>query len=167
MDPRLETNMDALTAYKPLMERRDAMTVQLASAAKQLRDAQKMTGKLAGLMPDDESEAVTTLSDTLTSINKRLGELEEKLFGPEESKGYTDNSETMISQFYRLGGYLSPENVPPSGTAETLLTEIEGTIGSYIEEVNAFFSGPWTDMMELVSEVEFEIVSEFPVIGEE
>ena len=167
MDPRLETNMEALKAYAPLQERRDAMSVELSTAAKQIREAKGMISTLRKLIPDEESEEIEALQDSVKSISGRLSELEEKLFGPEESKGYADNSETMISQFYRLGGYLSPDNVTPSGTAEILLSEIEGTIGAYIEEANTFFSGPWKEMMEQVSEIEFEIVRDFPVIGEE
>lgn len=167
MDPRLETNMEALAAYKPLQDRRNAMSEDLSAAADQMREAQNMLATLKKVMPEDESDEISALGDSLKSVSTQLAELEEKLFGPEESKGYTDNSETMISQFYRLGGYLSPDNVAPSGTAEILLSEIEGTIGAYIEEVNTFFSGPWKDLLGQVSEIEFEIVSDFPVIGDE
>lgn len=165
MDPRLEVDMEALAAYQPLQERRNAMSAQLAEAANQIRKAKGMAANLGKLIPvADTSTQANALRDSLTSVNKQLQELQEKMFGKDDVKGYVDQSHTMISQFYRLGGYLSPENIPPSGTAEILLSEIEQTISGYISEVNSFFSGPWKDLETQMTEVKLEILTGFSEI---
>lgn len=165
MDPRLEVNLEALAAYQPLIERRNVLSAQLAEAASQIRKAKEMAGNLGKLIPaTDSSTEASALRDTLGSINKQLQEFQEELFGKDDAKGYVDQSHTMVSQFYRMGGYLSPENIPPSGTAEILLSEIETTIGEYISEVNTFFSGPWKDLESQKEEVKLEILTGFSEI---
>lgn len=167
MDPRVEVNMEALAAYSPLNAQRDELATQLSEAAKQLRKAKETLATVKTLLKGNESPEAKAALDSAKNVGKALDALDVELFGEREQKGITDESHTVSSQLSRLYGYLSPDNVAPSGTSEILLKEVSATVDAYVGKVNAFFANDWKAFEAAVGEVELSIFEVVPVIGGE
>ena len=143
MDPRVTNNPAALSAYEPLIDREQALTSQLAGAAARLAEAKEALLAVEALLAPHTDSQWVALKDSAAALRQDIEALQTRIFGEERPKGYVDESKLVMTPLFQANMYLSPDVVPPSGTAEVALGLAEKQIGAFVAEVDKWFSTEW------------------------
>lgn len=95
------------------------------------------------MMVNAPDSVQTKIKDRHKSLNKKIGELENRFMEPEDVKGYTN--EINLSTFLNsTDSYLDSALGDPGQNAHDLLKTTHEEVDKVVTDVNAFIANDWT-----------------------
>ena len=149
-DPRLDVTMADLQAKHDLqvemMERMRTAT----EAADRLREAMERTKQIDGLLDDRDDDAASAAVESGAAMRDSIQTLMEALEG-EEVQGIRRDPTTVTRMMGMASFYVGSSEGAPTENDRTALQHAERRLGTWIDNVNAFFSDDWPAYREAVS----------------
>ncbi len=150
-DPRLEVDVEGVTALYSYQEEFGQYVEALAEAINQLDEAKGYLNSSMKLVREqlEDEKVKDKIEEMSKALKKQLQALREEVFPPEDVQGIYRDPDLLISEVYETNTYFNPAGEPNPATAgpsPTLIERAEATkirIRSYLEEVNDFFETDW------------------------
>ncbi|GAB4428075.1 MAG: hypothetical protein OHK0039_46550 [Bacteroidia bacterium] len=163
-DPRIEAPAAHLQAVLALQQQRLDYVALVTEAANNLRTARETLDKVECLLPKGDAPEVKTLRDDTKAMRDSVERLSLRIFTPENEKGITDDSQTLLSELYAAGNYLDFSSEAPNATQQLVLRQMIDKTRPVVEAVNAFFDGPWKAYQARIDAARLSPFTDIPAV---
>jgi photosystem II stability/assembly factor-like uncharacterized protein len=165
MDPRYDVDLSALKARDAL----DAKYEKVVTAAREMMDRVRESGEAVARVQsqlkalDDSSlkdlrKQGKAMKDSLDAYSKRF-------FGRKKYQGILGQPNTVQSKMGAARGYIYSSLRPPGTSEEASLRVAEREVKVMLEDVNAFFAGPWNEYREAVQKATIKLVPSIDAVS--
>lgn len=153
-DPRIEMPVSALREAAELREEVYALAEKVTKATDQLREAKEIVELNEKMAKSDErdKEELEEVNNANKEIKKRIGELMDMVFGPEDDRqGIVRNpNPTVLTRLFAVFRYLGEDFDGPGEREENLLRIAEEEVSRAIDEINGFFTDEWPGYQQTI-----------------
>ncbi|MCI4671609.1 MAG: hypothetical protein MRZ79_25930 [Bacteroidia bacterium] len=140
---------------------------KLTASYKQLKDAEKILGKVEAMMKSQEAmedsvkkslmASTKDMKDTLKSMSDWFNKRPEK-------QGIYRDPNTLLSKTYRVYSYLDPSAQPVNSSAKMIFDQYKEKVTETVNKINGFFKEEWPSYQEEVEKAQMSMFKKFEAV---
>jgi hypothetical protein len=163
-DPRVEMDRSVLEQQYAWGKTLQGYRQVAADAMKRLRNSMEIAKTYESQMKKLDEDGYKESIDLSKQIQDSISAIMDPIVGAESDKqGIVRNAREVpvTSRISRASGYLYSSDKAPGATEERLRKHAEDAVKEMVDEVNAFFAGPWEDYRRAMQQLDVDPFKEY------
>ncbi len=156
-DPRIEFNPEARRAQRSL-ERELLIIIEKADKGyERIKEGKKVIELVNKHLSHLEDSTYKSIIHHGDSLKKMLTKMEDHYSEPEDFEGIDGVTERLGSYLWGAMSKIDTGNRMPAKSAQDAILRAQRKTDEVVNEINAFFSGPWAEYKEAVEATEYSL----------